>query len=346
MSEQDTRNNVADEKNDIRKNVLNKIKETSENAVQWVKDTTPVALEKASEIAEKAKDVAEDAAILAGSGVKKAKVWIETQQDANKLRKKEYDLRTLRPIFDKDIPTNYEHYPLLNIVKSDDKRMSNPFCLNSFGFMSESRDLDVLNIYLSSFSKFNITLNGATEEGVYFANPYVPGEYIDSNQYAIYLKDERVRELFNIADCLGAKYVSVSFKMVEKKTDEEKGKLKLKNGKNKAEIEAERKLSESLQLSIDHTSHFKPHNTPTIPKLVYYKDNNTIKDLIERRMQNKLVSDTYSISYASASSAKMKEASKVDSAIKALKLSASQSLSVCYKVENQIRMSYRIEFED
>ena len=146
MSEQDTRNNVADEKNDIRKNVLNKIKETSENAVQWVKDTTPVALEKASEIAEKAKDVAEDAAILADSGVKKAKVWIETQQDANKLRKKEYDLRTLRPIFDEDIPTNYEHYPLLNIVKSDDKRMSNPFCLNSFGFMSESRDLDVLNL--------------------------------------------------------------------------------------------------------------------------------------------------------------------------------------------------------
>ena len=55
MSEKETRNNVADEKNDIKKNVLNKIKETGENAVQWVKEATPVALEKASEIAEKAK---------------------------------------------------------------------------------------------------------------------------------------------------------------------------------------------------------------------------------------------------------------------------------------------------
>ena len=31
MSEKETRNNVADEKNDIKKNVLNKIKETGEN---------------------------------------------------------------------------------------------------------------------------------------------------------------------------------------------------------------------------------------------------------------------------------------------------------------------------
>lgn len=346
MSEKDTRNNVADEKNDIKKNVLNKIKETGENAVQWVKETTPVALEKASEIADKAKDVAEDAAVIADSGVKKAKVWIETQQEANKKRKEEYNIKTLRPIFDKDIPTNYEHYPLLNIVKTDEKRMNNPFCLNSFGFISESRDFEVLNVYLSAFNKFNISLDGAIEEGVYFANPYVPGKYIDSSQYAVSLQEARVNELFDIADCLGAKYVSVSFNMIEKKEEDEKGKLKLKNGKNKAEAEAERKLSESLQLSIARTSHFKPHNNPTKPELVYYKDNKTIKDLIERRMQNKLVSDTYSISYASVSSARMKEATKVDSAIKALKLSASQSLSVCYKVENQIRMSYRIEFED
>ena len=81
-------------------------------------------------------------------------------------------------------------------------------------------------------------------------------------------------------------------------------------------------------------------------ELIYYKDNNTIKDLIDRRMRNSLVSDTYSIMYSSASGARIKEATKIDGAIKALKLGAAQSLSVCYSVESRIRMSYRIEFDN
>lgn len=345
VEQQENREEKPVEKGKV-KDILSKLKESGESAVKWVEKNTPVALEKVGEAADIVKDAAETAADWADANAKKAKNWIEAQSDAKKLRQMEYDLKTLRPIFDEDIPQNYNQYPILNIIESDEIRKDNPVCQGSYGFKTEARDIDVINIYLSSFDHFRVKINSSVEEGIYFANPYIPGEYIESNQYAAYLKDERVRELFRIADCLGAKYVSVSFTMVEKKVEEEKGKLSLKKGKDKAEMEAERKLSESLQLSIEHSSHFKPHNNPVRPELIYYKDNNTIKDLIDRRMRNSLVSDTYSIMYSSASGARIKEATKIDGAIKALKLGAAQSLSVCYSVESRIRMSYRIEFDN
>lgn len=325
--------------------VGNKVLKAGKEAYELAEENMPAILEKAGEAADKAKEVAVDVADWAEINADKAKAWVEAQGKANKLRKREYDLKTLRPIFESDVPSDYRNYPLLNIVKRDEQREKNEVCKGSCGFMTEAKDIDVLNVFLTSFEKYPITCIGGVEEGVYFANPYVPGEYIESNNYAKYMKEERVRELANIADCLGAKHVSISFHLSEMQTEEANAKLNLKNGKNKANFEAEKKLSNSLELNIDQVSNFKPHNNPTIPKLVYYKDDKTIKDLIDRRMRGAIVSNTYSVSYATVSMAKLKEAAKIDGAIRALKLGAEQSLSVCYDVENRIKMSYRIEFE-
>lgn len=320
-------------------------KEKAGEAKAWVDEKTPEAMEKLEEAADFVKETAEETAEWADSSAKKTKAWLEAQSEANKLRKREYDLKTLRPIFEKDIPESFVDYPLINIVRRDELREKSEACEGALGFFTQTKDIDVINVFLSSFDKFSFTCVGDVEEGVYFANPYVPGEYIESNNYAKYLKEERVRELANIADSLGAKSINISFQLDENNSEEKKAGFTIKKGKGKAEAEAEIKLSNSLKLSIDQVSDFNPHNNPVRPNLVYYKDNNTIKDLIERRMRGAIVSNTYSVTYASVSMAKKKEAAKVDCAIKTLKLGAAQSLSVCYNVESRIRMSYRIEFE-
>lgn len=329
---------------------LNEVKESLENAsdsakknineaAKWVEEKTPVVIDKVE-------DTVEGIEEFVDSTAKNAKRWVKAQNDANKLRKMHYDLDTLRPIFDDNLPKSYSDYPLINIVNKDEKRDSNPVCAGSYGFMTETKDLDVPNIYAASFDKFGIVLDEDLEEGVYYANPYVPGEYIESNRYAIYLKQERVRELINIAKSLGAKYVNVSFSIEEKMSEEQKGKLSLKAGKNKSEVEAEKKIKESLKLSIGETQKYKGHNNPKYPNLIYYKNDKTIKELIDERINgdNELLKHDYSIVYATASSSKIKEAAKVDSAVKTLKLGATQSLALCYEVESQIRLSYTIEF--
>lgn len=324
----------------------NVAKDTAGDAVKWVEENAPIAMKKAGEAAEKARVMAEGAADWADASAKKAKVWMDSLAAAKRFRDAQYELDTLRPVFEGDIPTDYSLYPVLNIVESDEKRSKSKVCEGSVGFLSEAKDVEVLNVYLASFYSFSVKLDGGLEAGVYFSNPYKPGEYIESSKYATYLKEERVRELVNIGDCLGAKKVTVTFGLSERKAEEQKGKVGFKSGKNKAEAELERRISDSLNLSIVHSTSLKPHDNPVVPELVYYKYDNVIKDLIDRRMRKVLRSDTYSITYAQASDAKMKEATKVDGAVHALKLGTHQSLSACLKVESSIRMSYTIEFEE
>lgn len=324
----------------------NVAKDTAGDAVKWVEENAPIAMEKAGEAAEKARVMAEGAADWADASAKKAKAWMDSQAAAKRFRDAQYELDTLRPVFEGDVPMDYSLYPVLNIVESDEKRSKSKVCEGSIGFRSEAKGVEVLNVYIASFDCFPVKLDGGLETGVYYANPYKPGEYIESSKYATYLKKERVRELINIADCLGAKRVSVTFGTSEKKSEEQKGKVGFKNGKNKAEAELERKISDSLNLSIVHATSLKPHDNPVMPELVYYKYDKTIRDLIDRRMRKVLVSDTYSVTYAEVSDAKIKEATKIDGAVHALKLGTQQSLSACLKVEKSIRTSYTIEFED
>lgn len=321
-------------------------KEKAGEAKAWVDEKTPEVMEKLSDAAEKAKETAGDAAEWADASAKKTKAWIEAQNVANQQRKMSYELATLKPIFDDNIPDSFAEYPVINILKSDEKRSKSPVCAGSYGFMSDTKELVVPNIYVASFDKFEITLTDKLEEGVYYANPYIPGEYIEANQYAKYLKAERVRELVQVAEVLGAKYVSVSFDIKERKVEEVSGKLSAKQKKNLLEFEAEQKLINSLELKIGKDRHMSGHNNPSRPQLVYYKYDKDILDLIESRINgtNPVNRETYRVSYATASQAKQKEALKIDAALKILNLHVKHQLSTCYAVEEAIKMNYTIEF--
>ncbi len=309
-------------------------------------EKAPEVIEKVGEAADKTKEFAMVAKEGANQAVKNAHIWIKAKIDSDAERRFIYDKDTLMPIFDNQIPEDYSIYPVVNIVNTDEKRSKSKACNGSIGFKTEAKDVNVLNIYTSKVNLFPIALGVDPKEGVYYANPYIPNEYIESSQYAIYLKEERVRELVNIADSLGAKKVSVAFVTKENKKEEQNVKLDLKIGKNKSKIEAEQKLRESLKLSIVKSETYKGHDHPVRPNLVYYKNVKNIEELIEKRINgtNQLLNHSYSIAYATLSSAKKKEAVKIDNALKILKLGVSESLSVCSEVESELVLNYKIEF--
>ena len=160
------------------------------------------------------------------------------------------------------------------------------------------------------------------------------------------MKTERVRELVQVADSLGAKYVSVSFDVKERQTEDTKGILNGAFGKNKVQIEAERELLKSLELTIGNKRTFGDHDKPETPEIIYYKNEKDILNLIESRIsgKNTLNKETYSVTYAFVSQSKLKEAAKVDGAVKTLKFNVNHQLSTCYAVESKIKMEYTIEF--
>lgn len=328
------------------KDVGQDVAEIAKKAKDVIDEKTPEVVEKVAEAADKAKEFAVDAKEGADQALKKAGIWIKTQKESDAKRKYNFDKETLLPIFDNEIPNDYDIYPVVNVVDSDEKRSKSEACKGSIGFKTEAKDVNVLNIYTSQTKLFPIVLGTNPKEGVYYANPYIPGEYIESSQYAIYLKEERVRELVNVADSLGAKKVRVTFATKNSKEKDQKIKGELKAGKSKARIEAEQRLRESLKLTIEKSETYMGHDHPVRPKLVYYKDDKNICELIEKRINgnNQILKHEYSIAYATSSSAKIKEAAKVDSALKVLKLGASESLSVCTGVESEIVLNYEIEF--
>ena len=328
------------------KDVGQDVAEIAKKAKDVIDEKTPEVVEKAVEVADKAKELAVDVKESANQVAKNAGIWIKAQKNSQIIRKFNYDTDALCPIFDDQIPEDYSIYPVVNIVDSDEKRSKSEACKGSIGFKTEAKDVEVLNIYTSQVNLFPIVLGVNPKEGVYYANPYIPNEYIESSQYPFYLKEERVRELVNIADSLGAKKVSVTFVTKENKEEEQKGKAELKAGKSKAKVEAERKLRESLKLSIIKSETYVGHDHPVKPKLVYYKDDKNVSELIEKRINgtNQILKHKYSIAYATMSSAKKKEAVKIDSALKILKLGASESLSVCAEVDSELILNYEIEF--
>lgn len=348
---------ASDYTNDKMKEVLNAGKkgfvvaqgyaeDTAKNVKDLIEEKTPEVIEKASEMIDKAREAADVTLVNADQALKKAEIWIKTKKEAEKLRKFNYDTDTLMPIFDDTKPEDYSVYPVINIVDTDEKRSKSEACEGSIGFKTEAKDVPILNIYTNSFNLFPISLDDEVKEGVYYVNPYVSNEYIESSRYALYLKQERVRELVNVADSLGAKKVSVAFTTKEKNMNDTNGKMNLKVGKNKLQAEAEQRLKESLKLSVVESQMYEGHNNPVRPKLVYYKNDKALNEMIEKRISgtNHLLKHTYSIAYATSSSAKMKEAVKIDGALKSLKLGASESLTVCSEVESELVLSYTIEF--
>lgn len=292
---------------------------------------------------------ADDAAIA----MKKVSVIaVQKAEDFNA----EVQRRTLRPVFDNDLRAN--SFPdMIRICEPDKQHLDSPVCQGSVGHIVPVKEMEVLNLYTDHAEDYGLTYYPSVGEDVYYRHPFKSNYYISIDDYFYQLKKERVDELNQIAQALGAKYCKITL-LAEKKTftgAKTKAALKgpriQKEGKKSnpsdADFSAEYSYKDFRELEVSSECEFKGHY-PKQPTLHYFLNEHDILTLINMRLndhENDFYEQTYTLKVSNTSKIKAATALKIDAALKKLKiLDGNATISGEIEEEGRLYYKYHIKF--
>ncbi len=259
--------------------------------------------------------------------------------------KVEMDKKNLRPVFASDLEGIIPS--MVCIVAQDKKRLSKDVCAGAIGYRTTVKGMEILNLYEDCANDTRLQFYPDSSKSVYYVDPFQKGLFINLDEYFYYFKKARVSELQRIAQDLGAKRVQITFKEYSKTSAKSSIKAEAKIAKQKEGASYDKTNSECVRLEIAADIKFSGFDIPAKPKLVYFKNEGDIEELIQMRTgdsQNKISSKTYVLQCSKSFGIKENEAAQIDAVLGQLKYTATASISKEAKRENQTELEYSIEF--
>ena len=191
-----------------------------------------------------------DVSAMADSIGNAAQNAANAMRDNAEARNREKERKALQPVFLEDLDsTDFTLSKLIRAVDIDKKHAESEVCKGSVGFISEQKELRIVNIYKNMIGAFGISLYPDADSEIYYIDPSDRDKYIALDDYFGYLKIARVNELQKIAQDLGAKHFRVTYR--EKKASITKNDMKAKGNVRAGAAEAERNLSISDNSNIE-----------------------------------------------------------------------------------------------
>lgn len=277
-----------------------------------------------------------------GSAAKNTASAIKESAEAKSL---ENERKLLRPVFLEDIGgIDFSMPKLVRITEMDRKRAESPVCKGSIGYLSEEKDISVVNIFKDNVEAFGLSFYPDIESDCYYVDPTDRDQYIAVNEYFNYLKVKRVNELEKIAQDLGATHFRVT--IMEKNSKSRQNSVKAKAAAKPlgaVDGEHDNTSSEMTRLKIAAESIFPGHK-PAHPTLKYLAKDPNVQGLIDLRMGGTITRKTLTIEFGNTSGMKEKDAIKIDAVLKAMKLSGSTSVANEFKNEINRFFEYEIDF--
>lgn len=263
---------------------------------------------------------------------------------------RELERRLLQPIFTEDLDdADFLVSKLIRITDMDKKRAESEVCIGSIGFVSDQKDLRVVNIFKDKVDAFGLTLFPDTDCELYYVDPTDRDKYIALDDYFSFLKVARVNELQKIAQDLGAKHFRVTYK--EQKTtfsgSAVKAKGSSKGGGLTATTDAERDLASTEVTTVEVAAEMDcPGHAPCEPRLYYLQKEPSIQTLIALRMDENspITHQKYTLKLSNTSGIKEKDAIKIDAALKAMKISGNTTVTSEVRNESRRFFEYEIDF--
>lgn len=263
------------------------------------------------------------------------------------------ELKTLQPIF----PTSVENAASLDdpsflmpkfisITDRDKKHAESEVCQGSIGYVSNQKGLRIVNIFRDSIDAFGLTFYPDSDSEFYYVNPCDCNHYIALDDYFNYLKIVRINELKKIAQDLGAKRFTVTYKEEQVSFSSKKAKVGVKitavGAANVDHSSAEKKYS---KVEIASEMSF-PGHPPVSPQLKYLQKDPNIQTLVSMRMDETapLMHEKYVFQLSQSSGMKEADAVKLDAVLNSLNCSG--NATVVSEVQNEARryLEYDIEF--
>ena len=263
--------------------------------------------------------------------------------------KREKEFKELNPFFEADLEEPGFSLPkLILIAEKDDRHAQSRICDESVGFFFKDKEANVMTIYPEKVDLFRLKLHPDSDCGLYYVDPGDRDLYISLDEYFSYMKIARIGELQKIAQDLGAKHFRVTYKEQKKsfsKTDA-RANISGKVAKQGAKAEAEHHGSGETYAKVEIAAEMRFHgHEPVEPELHSFRNDPQIKNLIELRMSNNMLThQTYTLNLGNSSGIKKRDALKIDAAIKALKVEGNASVSSEAQNEERRIFEYEIDF--
>ena len=287
-----------------------------------------------------------DVSAMADSIGNAAQNAANAMRDNAEARNREKERKALQPVFLEDLDsTDFTLSKLIRVVDIDKKYAESEVCKGSVGFISEQKELRIVNIYKNMIGAFGISLYPDADSEIYYIDPSDRDKYIALDDYFGYLKIARVNELQKIAQDLGAKHFRVTYR--EKKASITKNDMKAKGNVRAGAAEAERNLSISDDSNIEVAAEMQClGHAPIEPKLLYLRGEPSIQSLIALRMDknSQMFHQEFSLKLSNSSGIKEKDAVKIDAALKAMKISGNTTVVSEAQSESRRFFEYEVDF--
>lgn len=260
-------------------------------------------------------------------------------------RARKNELKTLQPFFiDSLNSADFLMPKFIRVTERDKKHAESEVCKGSIGYISDYKELRVVNIFKDSIDSFGLTFYPDCDCEFYYVDPSDRDCYIALNDYFGYLKTARIIELQKIAQDLGAKHFRVTYKEEQLSSSEKKTTA---HANTIATASAEQEMSEkkysTVEIAADMTF---PGHAPVKPKLCYMQREPIIQNLISMRMDKKapLLHQKLMLKLSNSSGIKESDALRIDAVLKGMKCSGNASVAKEAKNESRRYLEYEIDF--
>lgn len=287
-----------------------------------------------------------DVSAIAGTISTAAKNTMDTVKANIEEKNRETELRMLHPIFAEDIDSaDFMLTKLIRITTMDKRRAESEVCKGSIGYISDLKDLTIVNIYRDKLNLFGLSFYPDDDYGLYYVDPSDRDSYIALDDYFNYLKVARVNELQKIAQDLGAKHFKVTYKEQKASFSSNVIKASVQAAKN-ISSGAEHNLTSSSASAADIAAEMDcPGHEPIEPTLRYLQRDPSIQSLIALRLSANATShQKLTIHFSSSSGIKENDAVKIDAALKSLKISGNTTVTSEAKNESRRFFEYEVDF--
>lgn len=308
------------------------------------------AKELAAKLQEKGAAVGQQLGETAQELGSKASKATKAAQDNIQEGLKEMKLKQLNPIFEEDYQNPDFRMPKLVHIVDYDKKHDDPLCNGSFGWIDTVKGIEVLNVYHAQIEKLGLNfMPYVSSEELYYVNTMQLNCFVNLSNYFGEVQQEKFAELERVAYKLGAKSYSIEVEeeALELHTGEAKRNMSLKLPGKKADASENSSYQEKRWNKIGATvqSSFDEPAEPSVPELVWFRNDGTLKNLIEMRCSGaKLSKRVLEFNYASTSTISKEMAGKLDAAIKAMGAKGNFSISSQVEQEMRKKLVFEIEF--
>ena len=259
---------------------------------------------------------------------------------------RQQELKALAPVFRETLDdVGFSMPKFIRIAQRDKKHAESEVCQGSIGFYSEQKGIRLLNIFQDSLSDFGLSFYPDRDCEFYYVDPTDRDHYIALDDYFSHLKVARVNELQKIAQDLGAKHFTVTYKEERTSFSSRDAKGKISTPAGGAEVIQDCSEQKFSTVEIAAKNDF-PGHAPVMPQLRYLQRDPSIQALVAMRMNPSapLLHQTYLLKMSNSSGMKESDAIKIDAILKGMKCVGNATVASEAKNESRRYLEYEIVF--